>query len=174
MKPHERHRADAPKSLNAVVITVSTSKYDKSKLAESVDDESGELATRLLEREGHRVVARYLISDDSEMIKEKLLSSMMTGDVDVIIFTGGTGLSKTDLTIESVEPYIEKKLEGFGEIFRMVGYQKIGSPAILSRCMAGVSAGKLILCLPGSPDGVSTALETLLPELPHAVHISRT
>jgi molybdopterin adenylyltransferase len=89
------------------------------------------------------------------------------------VLTGGTGVSSTDVTIETVRPFFEKEIEGFGEIFRSVSYQRIGPAAALSRATAGVARGKLVMCLPGAPDAVRTALELFVGEIPHVLHLAR-
>ena len=108
------------------------------------------------------------------MIRRTTKRAMRSKDVDTVIITGGTGLSPRDVTIASVEPFIDKWIPGFGELFRKISFDKIGSPAMLSSAMAGSSDGKLIFCLPGSPDGVQTALEQLIiPELGHMIKVCR-
>lgn len=151
--------------LRFVVVTVSTSKYRRKSQGEEVDDESGDAAEAVVERGGHEVVERALVSDDPSMLRPRVEEFLSSRD-NAIIFVGGTGVSRDDLTIETVKPYIEKDLEGFGEIFRMLSYERIGTPAILTRSMAGVAGGKLLVCLPGSPDGVKTALEYSLTHFP--------
>jgi molybdopterin adenylyltransferase len=156
-------RASPPERLRFVVVTVSTSKYRRKSRNEEVDDESGDVAEAAVRRRGHDVAQRFLVSDDPSMLKprvEKFLSSQNHA----IVFVGGTGVSPDDLTIETIRPYIGKELEGFGELFRMLSYEKIGTPAILTRALAGVANGKLVACLPGSPDAVKTALEHFVPE----------
>ena len=156
-------RASSPQRLRFVVVTVSTSKHRRKSRNEDVDDESGDVAEAVVKRSGHDVVHRILVSDDPSMLRprvEKFLSSRNNA----ILFVGGTGVSPDDLTIETIRPYIGKELEGFGELFRMLSYEKIGPPAILTRALAGVSNGKLVACLPGSPDAVKTALEHFFPQ----------
>jgi molybdopterin adenylyltransferase len=156
------------------VITVSTTRYrGQAKQKDPVSDESGDLAQGLVERAGSKVVRRGLVPDDAKMLRSAVSRALRQADVDVIVLTGGTGVSKTDLTIETVRPIFEKEIEGFGEIFRFVSFQKIGAAAALSRATAGVSRGKVVMCLPGSPDGVRTALELFLGEVPHVLHLAR-
>ncbi len=129
----------------------------------------------MLKQAGHRVVGRELIKDDLVMIRSLVDSLLLRDDVDVIVLTGGTGgLAKSDVTIEALRPLFEKELEGFGELFRQVSYQKIGTGVIMTRATAGVARGKLIVALPGSPDGVRTGLEIILQELPHILYIIRS
>lgn len=157
-----------PKRLRFQLVTVSTSKYRRRSRNEAVDDESGDVAENALKRSGHDIAGRSLVSDDPSMLRSSL-EEFLSGPDDAILFVGGTGVSPDDVTIETMRPYIQKELEGFGELFRMLSYEKIGAPAILTRSMAGIAGGRLIVCLPGSPDGVKTALEFSLPHLPEVV-----
>jgi len=127
----------------------------------------------MVKTSNHKIVSRKLISDDKEMIRLEVLRSLYDEDADVVILTGGTGLAKKDVTFESIMPLLDKKIEGFGELFRAVSYQKIGSPSYLSRALAGTLGGKLIFCLPGSPQAVELALSLILPELSHMVYHAR-
>ena len=119
------------------------------------------------------VVKRALVPDDAKLLRSTVSRALREKNLDVIVLTGGTGVSTTDVTIETVRPLFEKEIEGFGEIFRSVSYQRIGVAAALSRATAGVAKGKVILCLPGSPDAVRTALELFMGEIPHVLHLAR-
>lgn len=155
-------------------MTVSTSRYDRqTRVKEQVGDESGDLAQRMIEGAGGIVVERVLVSDDARLLKAAVSRALRRTDLDVLVLTGGTGVSTTDITIETVRPFFEKEIEGFGEIFRSVSYQKIGAAAALSRANAGVAKGKLVMCLPGSPDAVRTALGLFVGEIPHVLHLAR-
>jgi len=155
-------------------VTCSTSKYNQCKAGDDADDVSGNMIEQIIKRAGHRLVGRELISDSVPMIRRATKRAMASKDVDALVITGGTGLSPRDVTIAGVERFIDKEIPGFGELFRKISFDKIGSPAMLSRAMAGVCAGKLIFCLPGSPDGVQTALEQLIiPELGHMIKVCR-
>jgi molybdenum cofactor biosynthesis protein B len=97
-----------------------------------------------------------------------------SAELDAVIFCGGTGIAPKDVTIESVQPFLEKTLPGFGEIFRRLSYDKVGSAAVMSRAVAGVAKGKALFCIPGSPDAVQVSVETLiLSEAPHIVRHAR-
>lgn len=156
-----------------MVITVSTSRYRAKVRGKPWSDESGDVAQELVERTGGKVVRREMVPDDSKMLRKAVSTSLRRAGVDAIVLTGGTGVSKTDITIETVRPMFEKEIEGFGEILRSESFRRIGAPAALSRATAGVSAGKVVMCLPGSPDGVRTALELFLAEVPHILHLAR-
>ncbi|HEX59633.1 MAG TPA: MogA/MoaB family molybdenum cofactor biosynthesis protein, partial [Methanomicrobia archaeon] len=132
------------------------------------------IARKLLEESGHEVVFYDIIPDDFTKIQESVKMLFQASDVDFIVTTGGTGLTKRDVTIEAVSPLLEKVLPGFGELFRLKSYEQVGTAAILSRAVAGVAAGKAIFCLPGSPDAVRLALsEIIIPEAPHIVKHAR-
>jgi molybdopterin adenylyltransferase len=155
-------------------VTVSTSRYNRqAKEGRPVSDESGDLAQEMVERANGVVAERKLIPDDARLLRSTVSRALREGGLDVIILTGGTGVSTTDVTIETVRPLFSKEIEGFGEIFRSLSFEKIGAAATLSRSTAGVAKGKVILCLPGSPDAVRTALDLFLGEIPHVVHLAR-
>jgi molybdopterin adenylyltransferase len=119
------------------------------------------------------VAERALVPDDAKLLRSTVSRALREKNLDVVVLTGGTGVSSTDITIETVRPLFEKEIEGFGEIFRSVSYQRIGTAAALSRATAGVAKGKVVLCLPGSPDAVRTALELFVGEIPHVLHLTR-
>jgi molybdopterin adenylyltransferase len=155
-------------------VTVSTSRYGRqAKEKRQVGDESGDLAQRMIESARGIVAERVLISDDARLLRRAVSGALRRTDIDILVLTGGTGVSTTDVTIETVRPFFEKEIEGFGEIFRSVSYQKIGAAAALSRATAGIAKGKLVMCLPGSPDAVRTALELFVGEIPHILHLAR-
>lgn len=174
MTSHELHRRRAPKKVNVAIVTVSTSRYEQKMRGEDYTDESGDILANGMLAKGYDVVCRELIRDDIGQIRSVLLALLNRNDVDAILFCGGTGITKTDLTIEAVEPYLEKRLDGFAEIFRMLSYQRVGSAAILSRAIAGIAREKLVVCMPGSPDAAKTALELLADELPHIIYMARS
>jgi molybdenum cofactor biosynthesis protein B len=155
-------------------VTVSTSRYNRqTNEGKPVADESGDLAEEMIRRSNGVVAERQLIADDARVLKYTVSRALEEADLDVVLLTGGTGVSTTDITIESVRPFFEKEIEGFGEVFRAVSFEKIGVAAALSRATAGVAKGKLIMCLPGSPDAVGTALGLFLDEVPHMLHLAR-
>ncbi len=172
MKPHADHRSMAPARLSFQVVTVSSSRWRKKKDGIEFQDEAGDNADLLIRNAGHSVARRRLVPDSRPMI-EKEVKDFLKGKDDVLVLTGGTGAAKADVTIESVRPYFEKELDGFGELLRRVSYDEIGAAAFLTRATAGVSKGKLILCLPGSPGAVTTALKATIAELPHVLYVAR-
>jgi molybdenum cofactor biosynthesis protein B len=143
------------------------------KSGRKVEDESGDLIESLIKRAGHSVALRKIIPDDKTQIEE-CMHQILNSDLSVVIFCGGTGIAPSDITIETVAPFMEKTLPGFGEIFRHLSFEEIGSAAILSRAVAGVAKGKAIFCIPGSPDAVKLCVERLiLPEAPHILKHAR-
>lgn len=113
-----------------------------------------------------------VVNDDVWMIRTAVTKALESG-FDVIVVTGGTGLSPRDVTIEALRPLFDKEVEGWGDIFRMVSYHEVGAAAALSRTTAGVVDGKLVVALPGSPAAVELGLKILAPEMPHIIHIAR-
>jgi molybdenum cofactor biosynthesis protein B len=164
-----KHKTEARATLKYAIFTCSTSRYNQSKRAEKVNDVSGDLAETLLRNAGNTVILRDLIPDDSDLIKKSVKKALALPDLDAAIFCGGTGIAPSDVTIETISPLLEKTLPGFGEIFRRLSYDEIGSPAILSRALAGVAKGKAVFCLPGSPNAVRLCIEKMI--LPEATHI---
>jgi molybdenum cofactor biosynthesis protein B len=169
-----RHKAEAPKKLGFSIIVCSTSRYNKLKEGERVEDESGDLMEKMIEDCSYSVVLRKIIPDDRQAIEETVKAILDAPNIDVAIFCGGTGITRTDITIETVSPFMEKTIPGFGELFRLISYEKIGSAAILSRAFAGIAKGKAFFCIPGSPDAVRLCLEKLiLPEVAHIIKHAR-
>ena len=155
------------------IFVVSTSRFNQIERGMSPDDPSGEMARELFVKEGHVVVFKEIIKDGVLSVKNSLFSAV-NRDLDVILFIGGTGVSKTDLTIEAVKSFLDKTLEGFGELFRKLSYEEIGTASFLSRTLMGILEKKLIICLPGSTNAVKLALEKLvLPELSHVIGLAR-
>jgi molybdenum cofactor biosynthesis protein B len=160
---HLEHKKEAPKSINCAVVTVSDSRTEET-------DESGKLLKQKLTENGHHVVYYTLLKNDSQAIGRTVRELLGRDDVQVIITSGGTGVSHRDVTVETVSGIIEKRLDGFGELFRSLSYQEIGTAGIMSRAVAGVTDGKIIISMPGSLGATKTALEgIILPEIGHMV-----
>jgi molybdopterin adenylyltransferase len=170
----KNHKTTAPKRLNFAVFVCSTSRYVQQHKGEEITDISGDAVEVFLKNAGHRVISRKIVADDRGMIEEAVKSVLRSAEIDVAVFCGGTGIAPTDLTIETVSPFFDKMLPGFGEIFRRLSYDKVGSAAVMSRAVAGVTKGKVFFCIPGSPDAVRVSVEKLiLPETPHIVRHAR-
>jgi molybdenum cofactor biosynthesis protein B len=170
----KKHKATAPKQLKFAVFVCSTSRYQQLQKGEKIADVSGDTIEALLRNAGHRVLFKKVIADEKVMIEEAVNSVLSSAELDVAIFCGGTGITPKDITIETVSPFLEKTLPGFGEIFRRLSYDRVGSAAVMSRAVAGVAKGKALFCIPGSPDAVRVSVEMLiLPEAPHIVRHAR-
>ena len=160
---YQEHRAKSPQSVNCAVIIISDSRTEQ-------DDESGRLIKQRLSQHGHGLVAYSLLKNDAAAIKQTIVELVGQAELQVIIASGGTGLSHRDVTVETISPLLEKKLDGFGELFRSLSYQEIGTASMLSRAIGGVAGGKVILCLPGSLGAVTLAMDKIiLPEIGHLV-----
>jgi molybdenum cofactor biosynthesis protein B len=167
------HREQGSKSAAVFVLTCSTSRAEAKRKGLPVEDPSGDTIEKLIREAGHRVTGRVLIPDNIALLRTAIRQAMKS-DADVIIVTGGTGISPSDVTIEVIVPMFEKELPGFGELFRKISYDTIGSAAMMTRATAGVVRGKAIFCLPGSPDAVRTAVTKLIvPELGHVLSMAR-
>lgn len=159
----EKHRKASPDRIRVAVITISDTR-----IAET--DTGGNIIVDSMQRAGHEVVYRGIVTDDAPHIKESLEKLLTDASIDAIVTTGGTGISVRDTTYEVVSRMLDKKLDGFGELFRMLSYQEVGAAAILSRAIAGAVGSKFVACLPGSTNAVRLAMEKLLvPEIPHVV-----
>ena len=168
------HKSGVKKHYKCAILTISTSKYWKRAEGEgAVDDLSGELAKEVARKNGHDVVYYEVMPDDEDKIHEGIASALRA-DADFIITSGGTGLTKNDVTIEVVSKLLKKEITGFGELFRLKSYEEIGTAAVLSRAIAGVIDQKAIFCLPGSPGAVQLAMTgIIMPEIPHILkHVS--
>ena len=143
-----------------MVVTVSDTRTPET-------DVSGNYLRRQLEAAGHRVHSQRIIRDEPAEL-EAILDEAVTSDLQVVIFNGGTGVSRRDTTFDVLERKLDKTLSGFGEIFRMLSYEQVGAAAMMSRATAGVYGGKVIISTPGSPAAVRLAWEKLIaPELEH-------
>jgi molybdenum cofactor biosynthesis protein B len=157
------HKAAAPASVRCFVVTVSDTRTEAT-------DRSGRAIIDLLTAAGHVVIGRTLVRDEPELVRDTVERQLANPEVQVIVTTGGTGITSRDSTYEAVSALLHKRLDGFGELFRMLSYQEIGSAAMMSRACAGLAAGRIVVSLPGSESAVRLAVERLLiPELGHLV-----
>ncbi|MEM3647182.1 MAG: molybdopterin-binding protein, partial [Thermofilum sp.] len=132
-------------------------------------------AASLLSQKGFPVVAYRLIPDDSRLILRTLAELVYREDIDVIIFSGGTGPAPSDITVLTLRSAFEKELEGFGDVFRLLSFFDVTSSAFLSSATAGILKGKVIFCVPGSPKAVEKALQSLIiPEAGHLLSLARS
>ena len=160
---HIDHKATSPSSVRCYVLTISDTRKPGT-------DTSGIAIAELLGANGHHVAGRAIVRDDPDAIRTAIQQQLDEAAPQIIITTGGTGITSRDSTYEVVSNLLEKRLEGFGELFRMLSYQEIGPSAMLSRACAGTAQGKLIVSLPGSENAVRLGMtRLLLPELGHLV-----
>jgi molybdenum cofactor biosynthesis protein B len=158
---HHHHRKDAVASVPTVVVTVSDTRTLET-------DTGGGLVAELLESAGHRVLHRAIVPDEPTAIGAALDEAVAREESRAVIFTGGTGVAPRDVTPDTIEPRLARVIPGFGELFRQLSYDDIGSAAILSRALAGIVEGRVVFVLPGSRGAVSLGMEKLiLPEIGH-------
>jgi molybdopterin adenylyltransferase len=158
-----QHKAQAPKSVRCFVITVSDTRTEDT-------DTGGRAIVDLLTAAGHTVSGRTIVRDDPELVRDIIVRQLAQPDIQAIITTGGTGITSRDNTYEAIATMLQKRLDGFGELFRMLSYEQIGSAAMMSRACAGLVAGRIVVSLPGSEGAVRLAMEKLVvPELAHMV-----
>ena len=157
------HRATAPRSIGCWVLTVSDTKTPDT-------DTSGQLIRKLLTDAGHQVVGSSIVRDEPKDVQRVIREACANDEVRAVLVTGGTGVTSRDSTYEAIEALLDKRLAGFGELFRMLSYQEIGAAAMMSRAQLGVHARRIVVSMPGSPDACRLALEKLvIPELSHLI-----
>jgi len=155
------HRKDAPTTVRCAVVTISDTRTEAT-------DTSGAAIVELLTAAGHEITRRKLVKDDPTAVRNVVLSARTAADV--IITTGGTGITARDSTYETIASLLDKQLDGFGELFRMLSYAEIGAAAMLSRATAGTIGTTAVFSLPGSENAVRLAMTKLiLPEIGHVV-----
>jgi molybdopterin adenylyltransferase len=159
------HKQHSPQSVRCKVITVSDTRSKET-------DRSGQLMNSLLKDYGHEVIEYVVVKDEKDAIFQEILKGCEAAVIDAVLTNGGTGIAKRDVTIETVTELLDKEIVGFGELFRMLSYtEDIGSAAMMSRAVAGVSKNTAVFSTPGSTGAVKLAMEKLiLPELGHVVH----
>lgn len=159
----QAHRAAGPRHIGCFVLTVSDTRTEAT-------DTSGRAIAELLAAGGHHVTGHQIVRDEPAEVTRAILDQLATDAVDVVITTGGTGITSRDSTYEAIDRLLEKRLDGFGELFRMLSFNEIGAAAMMSRATAGVARGKIIAALPGAENAVRLAMtRLLLPELGHLV-----
>jgi molybdenum cofactor biosynthesis protein B len=155
------HRKSAPASVRAFVLTISDTRTE-------ADDKSGDAIVALLLEGGHTLTGRAIVRDDPAAVRTQIEAH--AGTCDTLITTGGTGITARDSTYEAIDGLLQKRLDGFGELFRMLSYEQIGSAAMLSRACAGTIGTTAVFSLPGSEHAVRLAMTSLiLPEIGHVV-----
>lgn len=159
----QEHKAAAPAAVRVAVLTVSDTRTEAT-------DTSGRAIRELLAGAGHAVVAAAIVTDDPDAVTAFVRRELESGLAQVVITTGGTGITSRDSTYEAIDALLEKRLDGFGELFRMLSYHDVGPAAMMSRACAGLVRGRVVITLPGSEGAVRLAMTKLvLPELTHLV-----
>ncbi len=160
----QEHREAAPGRIRCAILTVSDTRTKET-------DASGALLRQALVEAGHEIIDYRIVRDEPLQIRQCLEDWSNDPRIDAIVSNGGTGIASRDTTYDVVARILDKRLDGFGELFRMLSYQEIGAAAMLSRATAGVYQGTVVFVLPGSTHAVRLALEKLiLPELAHVVY----
>jgi molybdenum cofactor biosynthesis protein B len=155
------HRKDVPATIACFVLTISDTRT-------GANDTSGDAIAAALEAAGHQLAGRRIVRDDPDTVRQIVAEE--TGRVDVLIATGGTGITSRDSTYEAIAGLLQKRLDGFGELFRMLSYEEIGAAAMMSRACAGTIGRTAVFSLPGSENAVRLAMTKLiLPEIGHLV-----
>ena len=158
---HQTHHQSAPKQVPSAVITVSDTRTLET-------DSGGALVVKMLDEAGHPVASRAIVPDERDAICQAVEAALAADGTRAIILTGGTGVAPRDVTPDAVEPLLERIVPGFGEFFRMLSFEEIGSSALLSRALAGIARGRVVFVLPGSRGAVRLGMERLiLPEIGH-------
>ena len=161
--PYEDHAQQARDAVTCAVITVSDTRTE-------ADDKSGKIIIERLEDAGHQVGLYRIVPDDPDRIQRLLVEIAEEGACQAVLTNGGTGVAARDTTYEAVTGLLEKRLDGFGELFRFLSWDDIGSGAMLSRAVAGVYQDMMVFCMPGSSGAVRLAMDKLIiPELSHLV-----
>jgi molybdopterin adenylyltransferase len=156
------HRKDAPASVRCFVLTISDTRTEAT-------DASGDAIVELLTGAGHVILGRRIVRDDPAAVRDAMLNNL--AGTDAVITTGGTGITARDSTYEALSALLDKRLDGFGELFRMLSYAEIGAAAMLSRAVGGSIGSTAVFALPGSEHAVRLAMTRLiLPEVGHVVH----
>lgn len=162
---HE-HRAHGKRSVACAIVTVSDTRTPET-------DTSGAVTRDLLVRAGHTVVDQAILPDEPARVRGHVETLLARTDVDAVLVNGGTGLAPRDTTYEAIAGLLDKRLDGFGELFRLLSYEQIGAAAMLSRAVAGVARGKIVASMPGSTAAVELAMTKLLvPELGHMARLA--
>lgn len=165
--PHA-HAVAAFRAVRVGIVTISDTRSPAT-------DASGDALDSIFRAAGHRVASRVLVRDDPDAIVAAVVAAITVDEAEVVVTTGGTGFAARDSTIEALEPRFDRRVPGFGELFRSLSFQEIGAAAMLSRATAGTMAGAFVACLPGSPSAVQLgATRLLVPELIHLADLAKS
>jgi molybdenum cofactor biosynthesis protein B len=163
---HDHHGHDVER-LDVAVVTVSSSR--------SLDDDAaGDAIVAAVEDDGHEVAIRNLVADDYDGVQDEVRTLVRRDDVDAVVTTGGTGVTPDDVTVEATDALFDKELPGFGELFRRLSYDEVGTRIVGTRAVAGVASGVPVFCLPGSENAARLgAEEIVVPEMGHLAGLAR-
>ncbi|WP_136717248.1 MogA/MoaB family molybdenum cofactor biosynthesis protein [Halorientalis salina] len=159
---HDHHAHDKA-DLGVGIVTVSSTRTRE-------DDPSGDAIQAAVENAGHEIAVRDVVRDNYDGIQNAVDALVSRSDVDLVLTTGGTGVTPDDVTVEASEPLFDKELPGFGELLRLLSYEKVGTKAICTRATAGIADGVPVFCLPGSEDAATLGVEEII--LPEAAHLA--
>lgn len=174
MNTGDLHRREGPRNIRFAWVTVSSSRYFKLKKGEDVEDASYSVARHIIQSSGYKLTRYILVPDNPRLLLSALDALLDSQDVDIIVFSGGTGPTPDDLTVQTIRPLFDKEVEGFGDVFRTVSLKDAGSSSFLSNATAGIVSGKVVFLIPGSPGAVETALRELIcPEAGHIIGLAR-
>ena len=163
----EQHRGHAAVAVACAIVTVSDTRTHET-------DTSGALTRDLLVGAGHRIVSQTILPDEPARVRVWVAELAGAADVDAVLLNGGTGVAPRDTTYEAIASLLDKRLDGFGELFRMLSYEQIGAAAMLSRAVAGVVGRTVVVSMPGSTSAVELAMTKLVvPELGHLVKLAK-
>ncbi|MHA1596084.1 MAG: MogA/MoaB family molybdenum cofactor biosynthesis protein [Candidatus Asgardarchaeia archaeon] len=175
MHPPKHHIFVKRDDIRFALITVSDSRYEMLFKGEEVKDLTAEVVSKILKNEGFKLVFYEIAPDDLLKIREAALKVIDKESPDVLILSGGTGITERDVTVEAISPLLDKRLTGFEVIFHLKSYEKVGNATILSRSIAGLCKKTIVFVLPGSPNAVSMALnEIIIPEVEHLVSMAQS
>ena len=160
---HVEHRRVSPQQTQCFVVTISDTRTE-------ANDTGGKAIVELLSGGGHEVIGKAIVPDDPQIVRSTVEAQLADPTVQVVITTGGTGISSRDQTYEVITGLLDKRIDGFGELFRSLSYAEVGAAAMLSRACAGTARGTIVISMPGSENAVRLAMTQLvLPELGHLV-----
>jgi len=163
----QQHRDSAPRQLRFAVVTISDTR-------DAASDRGGPYLVERVEGAGHVVSRREIVRDEGGAIRDAVRAAVSDEQVDLVLTTGGTGISPRDVTYDTLRALFDSEIPGFGELFRMLSHQQIGAAAMLSRAIGGVLGGKVVLAMPGSPKALALAMDSIvLPEAAHLVQQTR-
>jgi molybdenum cofactor biosynthesis protein B len=168
--PKDKHIKDKNLPIHAILLLVGDTLAAATDIDRQKLDKSGEIAHELIIKHGFQILKRIYVPDEHNAIKTAVNEAIGL-NAELILTMGGTGISPRDVTIEAIKPILEKELPGFGEIFRSLSYQEVGSVAIMTRTLAGIVGESVIVCLPGSPNAVKMGVSLILNEIIHLINL---